>query len=79
MYFRLVTEYPASGGALASAKFTTVKLLRYVSISDYILMGCEFMYAAFILYYLVEEAIEVPRLHITTPVYIILGAACRFM
>ena len=54
-----MTEYPASGGAISSHQFTTVKLLRYVTIGDYILMGCEFVFIAFVFYYVIEELIEV--------------------
>lgn len=60
--FRMLVEYPASGGALPSHKFTTVKLLRYVSVTDYIIMGCEFVFVAFIIYYAIEEIIEVRAL-----------------
>ncbi|XP_067952038.1 polycystin-2-like [Watersipora subatra] len=55
---KLIVEYPPSGGALSSQKFTTVKLLRYVTVSDYIIMGCEFVFIAYIIYYLIEELIE---------------------
>ncbi|KAF6018940.1 PKD2 [Bugula neritina] len=56
---KMMVEYPPSGGAMSSHKFTSVKLLRYVTVSDYIIMGCEFVFIAYILYYLVEEIIEV--------------------
>ena len=61
IYFvgRLVVEYPPSGGAISSHRFTTVKLLRYVSVSDYIIMGCEMVFIAYVIYYLIEELIEV--------------------
>lgn len=55
----MLVEYPASGGALPSHQFTTVKLLRYVSVTDYIIMGCEFVFIVFIIYYLIEELMEV--------------------
>lgn len=59
LYYRLAVEYPPSGGAMSSQKFRSVKLLRYVSVGDYIIMGCEFVFIAFIFYYLVEECFEV--------------------
>lgn len=44
---------------MSSVKFRSVKLLRYVSVSDYIIMGCEFVFIAYILYYMIEEIFEV--------------------
>lgn len=58
---RLVVEFPATGGALPSWQFRTVKLIRYVSNYDYFLMACEILYVAFIIYYIVEEALEIRR------------------
>ena len=37
--FRLNFEFPPSGGIVSSGEFTTVKLLRYITKSDYALMG----------------------------------------
>jgi len=37
----------------------TVKLIRYVTVMDYFIMACEFIFCLFILYYIVEESIEV--------------------
>ncbi|XP_018023502.1 polycystin-2 [Hyalella azteca] len=56
---KLVFELPATGGVIPSWTFRTVKLLRYVSAFDYFIMACEFIFCFFILYYLVEEAIEI--------------------
>jgi len=58
---KLTVEYPPSGGAMSSQKFRSVKLLRYVSVGDYIIMGCEFVFIAFIFYYLVEECFEMKK------------------
>jgi hypothetical protein len=52
-------EFPATGGAISSWNFRTVKLIRYVNALDYFIMACECIFALFILYYIVEEAIEV--------------------
>ncbi|KAK8775401.1 hypothetical protein V5799_031253, partial [Amblyomma americanum] len=44
---------------IPSWSFRTVKLLRYVSVSDYFIMACEFFFTLFILYYIVEEVLEI--------------------
>uniref|UniRef100_A0A8C4QNU7 Polycystic kidney disease 2-like 1 n=1 Tax=Eptatretus burgeri TaxID=7764 RepID=A0A8C4QNU7_EPTBU len=59
---RLVVEFPVTGGALTSSQFRTVKLLRYVTTYDYFIMGCEIVFCVFILYYIVEEILEL-RIH----------------
>uniref|UniRef100_H2Y8T2 EF-hand domain-containing protein n=1 Tax=Ciona savignyi TaxID=51511 RepID=H2Y8T2_CIOSA len=58
---RLVVEFPATGGAVPSYQFRTVKLLRYVTTYDYFLMACEVLYMLFILYYIVEEVLEIRK------------------
>ena len=55
----LVFEFPATGGVIPSWNFRTVKLIRYVSASDYFVMACECIFALFIIYYMVEEFLEV--------------------
>ena len=47
------------GGIIASNTYKTVKLLRYVSYVDYFVMSCEFIYIMFIIYYIIEEALEI--------------------
>ena len=54
-------EFPATGGVIPSAKFRTVKLLRYVDAKDYFIMSCEFIFIAFIIYYIIEEALEIRK------------------
>lgn len=56
---RLVVEFPATAGAISSWSFRTVKLLRYVTVFEHFVMACEFFFALFILYYIIEELIEV--------------------
>ncbi|XP_076822255.1 polycystin-2-like protein 1 isoform X2 [Clavelina lepadiformis] len=58
---RLVVEFPATGGAVPSWQFRTVKLIRYVTNYDYFLMACEVLYMLFILYYIVEEILEIKK------------------
>ncbi|XP_061130484.1 polycystin-2 [Syngnathus typhle] len=59
---RLLLEFPATGGAVTSWQFQTVRLIRYVSSWDYFVGLCEVMFCLFILYYVVEEALEI-RIH----------------
>ncbi|KAJ8014337.1 hypothetical protein DPEC_G00039190 [Dallia pectoralis] len=58
----LLTEFPATGGAISSYQIRTVKLIRYISSWDYFIMGCESVFCLFILYYIVEETLEL-RIH----------------
>uniref|UniRef100_A0A8C2FAF6 Polycystin-2 n=1 Tax=Cyprinus carpio TaxID=7962 RepID=A0A8C2FAF6_CYPCA len=59
---RLLVEFPATGGAVTSWQFQTVRLIRYVSSWDYFVGMCEVAFCLFVLYYLVEEVLEI-RLH----------------
>ncbi|XP_057700232.1 polycystin-2 [Corythoichthys intestinalis] len=59
---RMLVEFPATGGAVTSWHFQTVRLIRYVSSWDYFVGLCEVMFCLFILYYVVEEALEI-RIH----------------
>ena len=59
--FRITFEFPATGGVIPFARFRTVKLLKYVTASDYFIMACEFIFCAFICYYYVEEALEIKK------------------
>ena len=56
---RLLAEFPASGGAMSSTTFRTVKLIRYVTPFDYFILACEILFVCFIIYYSIEEALEV--------------------
>ncbi|XP_033986203.1 polycystin-2 isoform X1 [Trematomus bernacchii] len=62
---RLLVEFPATGGVLTSWQFQTVRLIRYVSSWDYFVGLCEVAFCIFILYYVVEEVLEIHihRLH----------------
>ncbi|GFN78424.1 polycystin-2, partial [Plakobranchus ocellatus] len=55
----LLVEFPATGGAQPSWSFNTVKLIRYVTDFDKFIMGCEVVFCIFILYYIIEEIIEI--------------------
>ena len=53
---------PATGGVIPSWTFRTVKLIRYVTVMDYTVLACECLFALFILYYTIEEGIEISRM-----------------
>ncbi|XP_060896923.1 polycystin-2-like protein 1 [Labrus mixtus] len=55
---RLLIEFPATGGAIPSYQIRTVKLIRYITNWDYFILGCEIVFCLFILYYVVEEVLE---------------------
>ena len=63
MYFllsrRLVAELPATGGVIPTYSLSTVKLIRYVTGMDYFVMACEIFIVLFIVYYAIEEILEV--------------------
>ncbi|TNN34612.1 Polycystic kidney disease 2-like 1 protein [Liparis tanakae] len=59
---RLVVEFPATGGAIPSYQIRTVKLIRYITNWDYFILACELVFCLFILYYVVEEILEL-RIH----------------
>jgi len=52
-------EFPPTGGAVPTYTVRTVKLLRYVSAMDFFILACECMFVLFIVYYVVEEILEV--------------------
>lgn len=52
-------EYPATGGCIPYNKFRTLKLLRYVTTMDFFVMACEGLFVLFLLYYSIEEMIEI--------------------
>jgi len=56
---KLAFEIPPTGGLSTSTRFRTVKLLRYVNAWDYTMLAVEVVFGCFILYYVVEEALEI--------------------
>ncbi|XP_035519182.1 polycystic kidney disease 2-like 1 protein [Morone saxatilis] len=58
----LVVEFPATGGAIPSYQIRTVRLIRYITTWDFFILGCEMVFCLFILYYVVEEILEL-RIH----------------
>ncbi|NXG60458.1 PK2L2 protein, partial [Hemiprocne comata] len=59
---RLVVEFPATGGALTSSHFYSVKLLRYITYKDYFLASCEIAFCCFIITFVTQEAIKITKL-----------------
>ena len=59
--YRLAFEFPATGGVIPKTEYRTVKLLRYVTAWDYFIMSCEAIFIAFIIYYTVEEVLEIKK------------------
>ena len=57
--FRLTFEFPATGGVMPYQEVTAVRLLKYTDNSDYFLMSCEVIFVLFIIYYIVEETLEI--------------------
>lgn len=58
---KICFEFPATGGMIPSWSFRTVKLLRYVTTSDYFIFICEILFTVFVIYYLIEEVLEIKR------------------
>jgi Polycystin cation channel len=56
---RLVAELPSTGGVIPSYQLNTVKLIRYVTGGDYFVMACEIFIVIFLVYYTIEEVLEV--------------------
>merc|ERR1711936_293815 len=56
---KLIFEFPATGGIMPSSEFRTVKLIRYVTALDYVVLAFEFVYYLFVIYYIVEEVLEI--------------------
>eukprot|EP00762_Andalucia_godoyi_P008337 ANDGO_07357.mRNA.1 Polycystin-2 len=56
---KMVNEFPASGGAVNSASTRTILLFPYVSTTDYIILALEILFVMMIVYYMVEELIEI--------------------
>lgn len=58
---KLIAEFPPTGGIIPSVVFRPVKLIRYTSTSDYIVMATEVLFCLFIIYYIVEEILEIKK------------------
>ncbi|KFO75138.1 Polycystin-2, partial [Cuculus canorus] len=56
---RLLVEFPATGGLVTSWQFQPVRLIHYISTFDFFLAACEMVFCLFVLYYTVEEILEI--------------------
>lgn len=56
---RFALEFPATGGIRVDTRFRTVKLIQYVNSWDYFILGCGIIHVAFIVYYCIEEFLEI--------------------
>ncbi|KAE8630855.1 hypothetical protein XENTR_v10000990 [Xenopus tropicalis] len=61
---RLLVEFPATGGLITSWQFQTVKLIHYISSFEFFLAACEIIFCIFILYYIIEEFLEIHVHHL---------------
>jgi polycystin 2 len=57
----LIIEFPATGGMLTTWSIETSKLIRFISTYDYVVFAFEIIFALFILYYAVEEVLDVSQ------------------
>jgi len=55
---RFFLEFPPTGGVMASYRFLTLKLIRYVTPYDYFLLAMEGLFIAFTVWYTIEEVRE---------------------
>lgn len=58
IYSRLVFEFPPTGGVITSYSIRPLKLLRYLSLLDYIILGLEIVFVLYIIFYTIEEILE---------------------
>ncbi|XP_048364710.1 polycystin-2 [Sphaerodactylus townsendi] len=56
---RLLVEFAPTGGLVTSWQFQPVKLIHYISSFDFFLAACKIVFCLFILYYVVEEILEI--------------------
>uniref|UniRef100_T1INT4 EF-hand domain-containing protein n=1 Tax=Strigamia maritima TaxID=126957 RepID=T1INT4_STRMM len=59
---KLVMEMPPTGGVIPSSSLRTVRLIRYIDDFDYFVLGCEIMFCLFLVYYIIEEIVELMRM-----------------
>lgn len=59
---KVVFEFPAAGGVVASDRFQTMRLIRYIDDFDYFVLACEIVFCTFVLYYTIEEILEIKHM-----------------
>ncbi|KAK4468709.1 hypothetical protein MN116_007889 [Schistosoma mekongi] len=55
---KIIFEMPESGGLFSSSEIQPVKLFRYQTSTDYFILACEIVYLIFLVYYIIEEILE---------------------
>ncbi|XP_026464296.1 polycystin-2-like [Ctenocephalides felis] len=55
---KIVFEFPPTGGILPSAHFQSVRLIPYITKSDYVILFWQFVFVIFIIYYTAAEIYE---------------------
>ncbi|KAA0190384.1 Polycystic kidney disease 2 1 (Predicted) [Fasciolopsis buskii] len=58
---KLIFEMSYTGGVFVGNEFQAAKLIRYVTSVDYFVMVCEVLFILFVLYYIVEECLEIKK------------------
>lgn len=58
-FYRLMFEFPPTGGVIPTAYFYTLKLLRYATRFDYVILACEILHFCFAIFYCAEEIREI--------------------
>ncbi|KAK9745781.1 Polycystin domain [Popillia japonica] len=56
---KLMFEFPPTGGVIPTAYFYTLKLLRYATRFDYVILACEILHFCFAIFYCAEEIREI--------------------
>ncbi|OAF70046.1 Polycystin-2 [Intoshia linei] len=59
---RIGFEFPSTGSIITTPDIATVKFIRYASTFDYVVMGFEVLFVCFIIYYIIEEIMEINNL-----------------
>lgn len=63
---RQTFEFPAAGGVVANSYYTVTKLMRYQDTGDHIVLGAEITVIVFLVFYTIEEIIEMATLGLKT-------------
>ncbi|ESO05739.1 hypothetical protein HELRODRAFT_171406 [Helobdella robusta] len=59
---KLIAELPPTGGIVPSYVIRPVKLVRYNTIGDFVVLASEIIFCIFVIYYIVEEILEIKKL-----------------
>ena len=59
---RQTFEFPAAGGVVTNSFYTVTKLMRYQDTLDQVVLGAEFTVLVFLVFYTLEELVELVSL-----------------